>query len=63
MNQQKILQAIEKICNQGCREVNDIIELLENNQQAEQTRHLTTDETTVVLNELKSIMTIYNNKP
>lgn len=61
MNQKKTLQAIEDICNQGCAVVNHIIEQLENNQPAKQTRHLTTDETAAVLLELKNIMAVYKD--
>ncbi|MDH5483754.1 MAG: hypothetical protein OEY43_00850 [Gammaproteobacteria bacterium] len=59
MNLKKIQEAVEAICNQGCREVNNIIALGENNQKIEQIQHLSTDEKIAVINELKNIMDVY----
>ena len=62
MNIQKISQAVDQICQNGCNNVNDIIETLSSGKKIEITNNFSDAETNELLNELKSIMAVYDNK-
>lgn len=51
---------VEDYCNSGCNNVNEIIETLDNNGRPEELNELNDDERTMVLNELKAIMSVYD---
>lgn len=60
MNPQKIEQAIDLICDQGCARIRVLIQLLETGATIPETQALNVEESLVVLAELKSIMAIYD---
>lgn len=62
MNQDKINQCVEVLCELGCRTVSSIIRELEHGAPLAQTAHLDADERQAVLAELKSIMAVYGDK-
>lgn len=51
---------VETFCHKGCRNVNEIIEILTNNGNLEETSELSDDERKLVLNELRTIMSVYD---
>ena len=51
---------IETLCEAGCRNVNQIIETLESGGHVEGTAVLTDEERMQVLNELRTIMSVYD---
>ena len=59
---EKLLLIIEQICLTGCERVNEIIERLERQESIEETSQLSIQEVDFVLLELKSIMTVYEQK-
>lgn len=59
MNQQKIDQCVEVLCELGCRTVSALIRRMERGESLAETAHLDPDEQAAVLAELKSIMAVY----
>lgn len=59
MDQAKIAHCIEILCQKGCKEVAQIILALEQNSPLEEVRELSEEERLAVLDELKSIMAVY----
>lgn len=59
MDQTKIQQCVETLSLKGCEEVTRIIAALERGEQVADTLELTADERLATLNELKSIMAVY----
>lgn len=62
MDQQKIIIAVENICSTGCISVNAVIQTLETGKKVDAVEGFTEAELTVLKNELKSIMAVYENK-
>ena len=62
MNQQKVTQAVETICEMGCTSVNAIITSLESGNTVKGFEHFEAAEITALTNELKAIMKVYENK-
>ena len=60
MDKLKVNQCVEALCSNGCEAVRATISNLENDVVLEQLRDLDADETSIVLNELKSIMSVYD---
>ena len=56
----KVNQRIEAVCEAGCDAVRASIETLESGNPVALTDDLTPEETRLVLNELKAIMSVYN---
>lgn len=54
--------AIEELCSQGCDEVNATIRKLEQKQHVAEVMQLNPKDKQEVLTELKSIMSVYDNK-
>lgn len=63
MGSDKINQCIEALCNHGCGAVRATINNLEMGIEIEQTRELNKEEMITVLNELKTIMAVYDECP
>ena len=61
MNQKRVIQAIENICSMGCTTVNAIIITLELGNKVEGTEDFSEAELTELKNELKSIMSVYED--
>lgn len=59
MDHQKLAEYLEVLCQSGCDAVNATIEALEENQADSMTDRLSPDERSMVLQELKSIMSVY----
>lgn len=59
MNQSRIAHCIEVLCQKGCKEVSLVILALERGEPMAEVQELNEDERQVVLNELKSIMAVY----
>lgn len=57
----KIEQCVEIICNKGCREVRADISRLEQGVELPETEGMTQDERLRVIQELKSIMSVYGD--
>ena len=53
-------QCVEKICEQGCTTVRNIIQRIEDKQPVDELLHLNEKEQAHVLQELKSIMSVYD---
>ena len=62
MNQAKIHECIEALCEKGCDEVNRTIQKMEQGETVEEAAGLAADEHQVVLQELKSIMAVYQER-
>ena len=62
MDKLKVNQCVEALCANGCEAVRATISNLENDVSLEQLRDLDADETITVLNELKSIMSVYDTQ-
>ncbi|MDH5469997.1 MAG: hypothetical protein OEY45_02640 [Gammaproteobacteria bacterium] len=60
--QSTVDQYVEYLCEQGCMKVSIFIEALQNNQSMPELDALTQDERVVVLDELVSIMSVYQGK-
>ena len=60
MEHQKLTEYLEILCQSGCETVNATITAMENNQPTAITDELTPEEMQIVLQELKAIMSIYN---
>ncbi|MDD5242276.1 MAG: hypothetical protein PHG47_11245 [Sulfuricella sp.] len=59
MNQSKITDCVEILCQKGCKEVSRIIVALEQGEPVEGVGHLDPDELQAALAELKSVMAVY----
>ena len=57
-----IAQCVEQLCQCGCTDVRNTIALLETNQAVAQTEGLSAEERRLVLEELKSIMAVYDRR-
>ena len=57
---QKVNQRIEAVCEAGCEAVRASIQTLETGNSVALTEDLTPEETQQVLNELKTIMSVYD---
>lgn len=53
---------IDTICSAGCKKVNEIIEILDNDGHTEETVELSEKERRLVLHELRIIMSVYDEK-
>ncbi len=60
--QSTVDQYVEYLCEQGCMKVSSFIEALQNNEPMPELDPLTYDERAVVLEELVSIMSVYQGK-
>ncbi|MCK4743388.1 MAG: hypothetical protein KAT25_06185 [Sulfuriflexus sp.] len=60
MDSSKVNQCIEALCSNGCEAVRATISNLESGVELEQLHDLEKNEITTVLNELKSIMSVYD---
>ena len=58
---QKVNQRIEAVCEAGCEAVRASIQTLESGNSVALTDDLTAEETQQVLNELKTIMSVYDS--
>jgi hypothetical protein len=61
MDHEKVSQVVEAICNLGCSRVTSIIEILEQDEPVDQARELDIEERTLLLCELKAIMSVYDH--
>ncbi|MCK5648571.1 MAG: hypothetical protein KAI22_06790 [Gammaproteobacteria bacterium] len=59
MDHQKLTDYLEILCQSGCDTVNATITAMESNQAISTIEGLTADERNIVLQELKSIMSVY----
>jgi hypothetical protein len=59
---QHLQTIVEALCETGCQNVNGTIELIENNGDVEEISGLTDQERSLVLNELKNIMSVYDEQ-
>jgi tetrahydromethanopterin S-methyltransferase subunit D len=62
MNQQKVNQAIEAICQTGCTSVNAVIATLEAGKTTEGLEDLSYAERDLLVRELKAIMAVYEER-
>lgn len=62
MDQQKIIIAVENICSTGCVSVNAVIQTLETGKKVAGIEGFSEAELTILKNELKSIMAVYENR-
>ena len=62
MASNKVNQCVEALCKNGCEAVRATIGSMEMGVELEQTRELNKQEITIVLNELKVIMAVYDKK-
>ena len=60
LNQQKINRCVEALCSVGCESVQAVITAMEHDLFIQETAGLSKQERKVVLNELQSIMEVYN---
>lgn len=61
MDHQKLTEYLEVLCQSGCDTVNATIIAMENNQPVSIVDGLTSEERNIVLQELKSIMSVYKH--
>ena len=61
-NNEQIQLIIEQICVTGCDRVNEVIEILERDENIEETKLLSAEECDIILHDLKSIMAIYEQQ-
>jgi hypothetical protein len=61
-NNEKLQHIIEQICTTGCDRVYEIIEILERQESIKETSQLSQEESNIVLMELKTIMSVYDQK-
>ena len=61
MDHQKLTEYLEVLCQNGCDAVNATIEAMEKKQTISLTEDLTEDERTIILQELKAIMSVYKH--
>lgn len=62
MDKSLVAQCVERLCEQGCSEVRATIARLEANPGAVQMEGLSADERRLVLEELKAIMAVYDQR-
>lgn len=62
MDSGKVNQCVEALCKCGCEAVRATINGMESGMDLEQTRELNTQEAASVLNELKAIMAVYDDR-
>ena len=62
MDSGKVNQCVEVLCKCGCEAVRATISNMEMGVELEQTRELDTQEAASVLNELKAIMAVYDDR-
>ncbi len=62
MDQQKIILAVESICNTGCTSVNAVIKILEGGKSVKEFKSFSDAEINIIKSELKSIMAVYSDK-
>lgn len=62
MNQQKVNQAIEAICQTGCSSVNAVIATLEAGRITDGLEDLSREELDLLRRELKTIMAVYEER-
>jgi len=60
MDKLKVNQCVEALCQSGCEAVRATISSMEMDLRSAQTRDLDANEFSAVLNELKSIMSVYD---
>ncbi len=60
MGKQEIDQAIDSICNQGCQYVNAVLKDVSVRQDCNELAPLCEEDQAVVLTELKSVMSVYD---
>jgi len=61
-NNPKLQHIIEQLCTTGCERVNEVIDILEKQGSIEETRTLNSEESQHVLQELKTIMAVYDQE-
>ena len=61
MDHQKLTEYLEILCQSGCKTVNATIIAMENNQSISAIEGLSSSERSIVLQELKSIMSVYEH--
>ncbi|MDH5612018.1 MAG: hypothetical protein OEY66_06135 [Gammaproteobacteria bacterium] len=61
-NNVKLQHIIENICSTGCERVYEIIAIMERRESIEETSQLNSQESEIVLQELKNIMAVYKQK-
>ncbi|MCK5003142.1 MAG: hypothetical protein KAS57_08955 [Gammaproteobacteria bacterium] len=61
-NNPKLQHIIEQLCTTGCERVNEVIEILERQENIQETGQLSTEESKIVLHELKAIMAVYEQE-
>ena len=62
MDQQKVTQAVEAICNTGCTSVNAMILTLESGMSSKGFEDFNESELIALTNELKAIMSVYEGR-
>ncbi|WP_126452326.1 hypothetical protein [Sulfuriflexus mobilis] len=62
MNSSKVNQCVEALCKSGCDAVRATISSMELGMEIEQTHELDEQEASTVLNELKAIMAVYDER-
>jgi len=62
MDKQKILLAVESVCNTGCTSVNAVIQALESGYTIKEFKNFNQKEINSIKLELKSIMSVYEHK-
>ena len=62
MDQRKIDDCVERLCNRGCREVMAIIARLDAGEPVDGTESLAGEERRAVLEELRAIMAVYGGE-
>ena len=60
MSQADLQAIIDELCNDGCKAVGQYIREIEAGKFPQQMSHLASDEQAKILNELKSIMAVYD---
>jgi len=61
-NNVKLQHIIEQLCAAGCERVYEVIDIMERQESTTETAHLSTQESEIVLQELKNIMAVYKQK-
>lgn len=61
MDHQKLAEYLEALCQSGCDTVNATIAAMEKDQPSSSIEGLTQDERSIVLQELKAIMSVYQH--
>ncbi|MCK5525068.1 MAG: hypothetical protein KAI83_18220 [Thiomargarita sp.] len=58
-NDKQIDSCLENLCQQGCRTVNQVIQLIEQEEVIDTIKHLSAAQRMILLQELKNIMAVY----